>query len=406
MRLWADYLGFVLGPEAGGRVWTKAFAQVEKRSALWAQLGLGLHYSSVAYNVYVASPLGFLLQLAVLPESWSALEAAMSRRLVPGPAQWTLPADLHDLRRSHGLPHDFRDLRDVSLAAQLRVVRREAVACGGLRVSAEVRRLDALYRATPFLYRSGRWRQWFLNSFYHNLQAAVDTCRALGVTIETVESGLGVAGPRPHTRAQAHRIDGGVQRAARGALTKVFRAQPEQRLRRKLARWQLPVFPRIRAMRAACIIPRLRRLVPPKVLAALLRCRYKGWCTKRRFQGRGRCVFGCSLGADSVDHYICCSRLHQLGHRQLRLPIPADFAKRGVHFLLLAPRSQLPDEFFVRRALLLTAAYRLHCAHRRQRPFADEEVLGRALAQALKEAAMGHLGAIRCLDAVWASASR
>ena len=406
VRLWAEYLGFVLGPEAGDRVWTKAFAKVEKRADLWAQLGLGLHFTSVAYNVYIASLLSFLLQLAVLPASWSALEAAVFRKLVPGPAQWVLPADLHDLHRSHGLPHDFRDLRDVSLAARLRVVHREAMACGGLRVSTEVRRLNALYQDTPFLYRGGRWRQWYLGSFYHNLHAAVGTCRALGVTIESIETELGAARPRPHTQAQTRRIDRAVQQAARGALTQVLRSHPERRLRHKLARWQLPVFPRIRAMRAARIVPRLRRLVAPRVLAAVLRTWYNGWCTRRRFQGRGRCVFGCGLGADSVDHYMCCSRVHGVGQRQLRLPVPADFMERGVLFMLLAASSQLSDETLVRRALLLTAAYRLHCAHRREQPFADEGVLGRAFSQALKEAAAGHLGAVRCLDSVWATTSR
>ena len=235
VRLWADYLGFVLGPEAGDHIWEKAFAKVEARSALWAQLGLGLHLSSVAYNVYIASLLGFLLQLAVLPSSWPALEAATFRKMVPGPGYWLLPSDLHDLRRTHGLPHNFQDLNDVSLAARFRVVHREAVACGGLQVSAAVRRLDALFQATPFLYRSGRWRQWYLSSFYHNLHAAVATCRTLGITIETVETELGAANARPHTPSQMRRLDKGVQRTARWGLVEgsqtASRAAPPAQVR-------------------------------------------------------------------------------------------------------------------------------------------------------------------------------
>ena len=107
-----------------------------------------------------------------------------------------------------------------------------------------------------------------------------------------------------------------------------------------------------------------------------------------------------------VDHYAYCSRLHRLGHRQLRLPIATEFAERGVHFLLLSSQVQLPDEVLVRRALLLTAAYRLHCAHRRLVPFTEEDTLHQAFAQALKEAAKGHSGAVRCLDMVWASDPR
>ena len=151
------------------------------------------------------------------------------------------------------------------------------------------------------------------------------------------------------------------------------------------------------------MVPRLRKLVPPKVLAAVLRTLFNGWCTRRRFQARGRCLFGCRMGADAVDHYIECSRLHQQGLRQLRLPIPADFADRGALFLLLAAPSQLPDEALTRRALLLSAAYRLHCAHRRRPPIEDEETLRRALAQALKESARGHARATRSLDSVWSA---
>ncbi len=95
--------------------------QYTRRTDLWAQLGLGLHYTSVAYNVYIASLLGFLLQLEVLPDAWVSVEAAALRRLVPGPAKWILPADLHALRSHHGLPQEFADMQEVSVAAKFKV---------------------------------------------------------------------------------------------------------------------------------------------------------------------------------------------------------------------------------------------------------------------------------------------
>lgn len=55
IRLRADYLGFVLGPEGADRMWVKAFARYEQRTTFWAQLGLSLHHSSLAYNNYVVS---------------------------------------------------------------------------------------------------------------------------------------------------------------------------------------------------------------------------------------------------------------------------------------------------------------------------------------------------------------
>ena len=376
-----------------------------KPAELWSQLGLGLHFSSVAYNVYVASLLGFLLQLDVLPDTWTSLEAATLRQLAPGPAQWILPADLHALRRHHGMPHDFSDMGEVSLAARFRVFHREAAAAGGFKVLSAVRRLDGLYRASPYVYRGGRWRQWFLRSYYHNLQEAVLEYERRGITIATVEGDLGAAAPRPHTRAQARRLDHGVQRAARAALARTIRSNPEARLRHKLSRWRLPVFPRIRAMRAARVLPRLRQLVPPRVVAAVLRTWYNGWCTQRRFQSRAACVFGCPLGEDSLEHYIQCSRLHRHGQLHLRLPTPQHFEDRGVSFMLLDCRARLSDTVLVRRALLLAAAYRLHCCLRRQPPFRDEEVLRRALAQAVREAAVGHAGAMQSLDTIWVASA-
>ena len=99
------------------------------------------------------------------------------------------------------------------------------------------------------------------------------------------------------------------------------------------------------------------------------------------------------MAEDSIEHYMCCHRLHQYGRERLRLGIPEVFAERGVHFMLLAPESSLPAPVLTRRALLLTAAYKLHCKYRRGRPFEDPEVLRRAIAHAVQEAALGHTGA-------------
>ena len=103
-------MGFVLGPGSGERSWRKALEKFGHRADLWAQLGLGLHFTSVAYNVYVSSLLSFLLRLEVLPEAWASVEAAALRRMVPGLAKWILPEDVHVLRRHHGMPHEFADM--------------------------------------------------------------------------------------------------------------------------------------------------------------------------------------------------------------------------------------------------------------------------------------------------------
>ena len=185
------------------------------------------------------------------------------------------------------MPHEFADMQEVSLAARFRVMHREASATGGLRARAAVSRLDALLADTCYLYRSGRWRHWFRFSYYHNQAAANDHYRQLGITITAIEEELAGSATRPHTRAQANRLAHGVQRAARLALSHHRGRHPELRLRAKLEKWQLPLFPRLRAMRAVKLLERLPCLVPPRVLSAILRTWFNGWCTKRRFQQNG-----------------------------------------------------------------------------------------------------------------------
>lgn len=292
-------------------------------------------------------------------------------------------------------------MKVTSLAARFRVAHREAAAAGGLAVKEAVRRLDALYASSDFIARGGRWRSWYMHSQYHNLAEALGVMQSKGISLATVEADLGANAPRPHTCCQAKKLAHGVQKAARRALTLTLPSAPEVRLRSKLERWALPLYPRLRAARAAAVTARLRKLAPPRVLAAVLRTWFNGWCTKRRFQCKGSCVFGCTFGEDSVDHYMRCSKLHQHARVRLRLPMHPLIEDRGTSFMLLDSPSQLSDAHLVLRALLLTAAYRLHCKFRFSHPFAEEEIRQRALDQAVKEAALGHGGAMSALDGVW-----
>ncbi len=66
----------------------------------------------------------------------------------------------------------------------------------------------------------------------------------------------------------------------------------------------------------------------------------------------------------------------------------------------------LDDESLTRRALLLAAAYRLHCMHRRgPAPLGTPVEVPRALEQAVKMAARGHQWARASLDLRWIAAT-
>ena len=403
---WASYLGFVLGPDAGTRCWKAALVKYEERAALWKHVSLGLFYTVAAYNVYVASLLGFLLQLEPLPPEWPLLEERTLRTLVPGPYRWASAEDLRRLKRDFCLPQEFSNLQEVSTAARFRVYHREARAAGGLKVRENRGKLDEDIAASVFLERGGRWRQWFRTSFLHNLAAAEAHCRNKGITIQAVEAEATSHSQRPWSEAQQHRATTQVQKTARTLLGKEDNAQLRIRLRHKMARWELPIHGGRQVERALLILPRLAKLLPPRVQAAIMRTWYNGWCTQRRFQREdgGTCMLGCLFGQDSIEHYSTCRHVFEYAKSKLRLPDPQDRLQRRMQFFLLDPLATRLDADLQVQALLTTAVYYLHCKHR-QTPlkWSDAEQVPRALAQAVKEAALGHDKAMKAYDGRWLS---
>ncbi len=83
------------------------------------------------------------------------------------------------------------------------------------------------------------------------------------------------------------------------------------------------------------------------------------------------------------------------------MPVEALPQERALAFLLLIPTRDMDPEELTHRALLVTAAYKAYCVTRRGCLFSSREVLDRALEQGLKEAALGHQKAQRCLDGRW-----
>jgi hypothetical protein len=75
----AECLGFVLRPVASEQCGLKPWAKLERRAALRAGLGLGLHHTTVADNVFMANLLAFLLQLEPLPSNWQTTDQISSR---------------------------------------------------------------------------------------------------------------------------------------------------------------------------------------------------------------------------------------------------------------------------------------------------------------------------------------
>ena len=238
-------------------------------------------------------------------------------------------------------------------------------------------------------------------AFVDQVHQAVQECRALGISIQELESDLTRGMPMPLTRARDRRLRRDLQGAARSAVGKKRgSAFYEVRLRHKLERWQCGIFPRVRALRAKAASLRLSKLVPPRVCSAVLRTWFNGWCSQKRFQGQGPCILGCGRGEDAIEHYACCRLTAELGANLLALPrLPHRSPEQKLlSFLLLEPRKSLDNGMLTRKALLVAAIYRLHCRLRRGSAALPWPELRTACRQALQELVGGRGRAAAVLD--------
>ena len=144
--------------------------------------------------------------------------------------------------------------------------------------------------------------------------------------------------------------------------------------RRRLDRWQIPLLRGWRTRRAFEVAQRLNGMVPPRIIAAIIRTWFNGWCTARRFQRRDLCIFGCQ-SQDSIEHYCCCPVVADFGRRHLNL-------EQGEHpleqFLLLSGSLKhcRPAKLACQSAWI-AATYITHCRWtRRGGPRPTAETLG------------------------------
>jgi len=203
----------------------------------------------------------------------------------------------------------------------------------------------------------------------------------------------------PWNQATHRRIRHQFQSSLAEALRQEAGYNPQNRMRQKLRRWQMPGLPRIISDRANRRLVKLRDLAPPRVCAAMLSTLWNRWTTKRRFQQRGRCVLLCSeTASDCIEHYANCPvvRRSALRHLNLRLrPWPHAL----VDFMGLSgpPTANHPsDAALARTALLVYATYIVTNAARHKSPADMTEAMD-MMKQAIWEGARGHEKCTRSL---------
>ena len=127
------------------------------------------------------------------------------------------------------------------------------------------------------------------------LDRAVKEAKDIGVTNEIVKAAL-IAKAMAKAVDEQEYVKQHFQRQAyeQILLRGTDRQAAHDRFRCKMKRWQTLLVPRIQAERARGMMIRLGQLVRPRVFAAVWRTLWNGWCTRRRFQHEGSCMFGCS----------------------------------------------------------------------------------------------------------------
>ena len=218
------------------------------------------------------------------------------------------------------------------------------------------------------------------------LQRAITYAHSLGVTGSSVSAAL---------LSRTHRSSNGgqdlVQRDfQREAYKQLLRVGPDrldgkERLRKKIERWRVPLPPRVATDRIHALLFRLGPLVRPRVHAAVWRTLFNGWCTRRRFQQHGACLFQCNAhAADSIEHYVSCRFYMDLRSAALQL-LPISDASR----LQMVFHRTWSDDRLILEAVAMFSLYTTY-NQIRTHGFVSAEVCADGLVQSCYNAVRNH----------------
>ena len=200
-------------------------------------------------------------------------------------------------------------LEHMALASRNRLLHFENKARGGLKIKEKCAAIDRAIVEGDRLDRVVHWSDWFVNGMGKEILRSEDELRALNISSQTLrDKAAGARSEDESRRDRERRQKKNYQKTVREEIRRVVGCDPVARMRAKLDRWGLPGLPGRTAPRVVKALQSIKNWVPPRVCSAVLRSMWNGWCTKRRFQQSGGCLFGCGafLGQDSIEHYAHC----------------------------------------------------------------------------------------------------
>jgi len=276
---------------------------------------------------------------------------------------------------------------------------------GGLHIRERAPLLRAELDRTEHFNRKIHWNDWFTRSFIFQLDTSLQQCSLQGITKRSIMQELTMNAENPYDPETARKARKRWQKTVWKRLKPDYTPALLSHLRNRLDRWNVPAFPGQRMERAYLVFQNLKHLVPPRVLAAILRTYLNGWVTAKRMQKRpsdpsNRCCFGCAC-PDSIEHYANCSVISEFARTKLRIRREDSIPDRMANFLILNHASPSRNQdAIVKQALRTAVIYRAH-NHWRHHSTANAQTMRQSLPQHLKELIRGHPRAINFVENIW-----
>lgn len=267
------------------------------------------------------------MQLEIPPEHLQAIEAKAIRRIAAGPGAWISRDDAWYLAEGYGQAKSCTAVGYLAQAAQFRVACSENGRHSGNSLSKRADALRLLLKDTDNFQIRHRWSEWYARFHILLIQENIDSLSSEGITYGNITSEI-LGGSRLDQynckETDRDKVKPNLQRFTYARIKAKRKPNFGYRLRHKLDRRKLGG---VEAITAATIEKRLgvlRKLVAPRVQAAVFSTLWNRWCTPRRFQRRGcqenQCLLGCGgMAEDSIEHYSFCKAVRAVASSMLFL---------------------------------------------------------------------------------------
>ena len=314
------YLGFMMGPKAGQVLWNATLAKWKDRAVAVARTQSAASVSSFLYNNRALPVLGYVAQLAELPESFARAEKVVVHHL------------LHVAMNSMDAATPF----NLQSVGGPRIVSAKVMATATM-IRTAIRTLpgwpeqkailaDAALEHLPYVRTmSGEtWPVcWDSPAFATNLSHAHEGFPGRGALHEGATRALHVIRGMPPGAT-------GIQRVAmKPLLSALYPPRLEPLFAKRLSALFPEIVLTIRDVQWENVLKVLKKLSPHPAMC-VVKSYLNAWATSERFHEEKRlpCVLGCAPAADTLSHYLVCDRLWRIVNDSVAGDVSADTAGR------------------------------------------------------------------------------